>query len=258
MRSAIYEGRVVHHRTGSRGEHRFSQRITWFALWLDELDELSKLRLFGVNRFAPFALHDEDHGQRDGSPWRNGLDDCMSACGLAPAHRYQALCVPRILGYGFNPITVVIGWDENATPVAVLYEVHNTFGQAHTYVHVLDPAARPPRAFVHESDKALRVSPFFSMHGHYTFRLNVPDARFGLSIRYEDADGGCLDAAFVGYQRALTDGALLGLLLRAPLAAITVTAGIHWQALRLWLKGVPLYPASGSCTAEDRAKEREV
>ena len=246
MDSALYEGRVIHYRTGTRGEHRFVQRLTWFSLWLDELSELTGLRLFGVNEPAPFALHDQDHGARDGSGWTRSLDRTLVARGLQPGARYQALCIPRIFGYAFNPITVVLAWDLNEQPAAVLYEVHSTFGEAHTYVHSL-ASKTGAVSFKHSSDKALHVSPFFSMQGKYRFRLSVPGPWFRLGIHYADEDGGRLFAGFSGQRRQLTDRALFAVLLRAPLAAFGVTAGIHWQAFRLWMKGIPIYRKPRGC-----------
>ena len=241
MRSAIYLGEVLHHRTGTHGEHRFRQRLPWFSFWLDETAALRGLRLLTVNGSAPFALNDADHGARDGSSWTGWLDAQLAVRGLPPATRYQALCVPRMLGYAFNPITVVFAYDEHGDAFAVVYEVHSTFGEAHAYVHPLRRASAGAGHYEHGSTKAVHVSPFFSMDGGYRFRLAPPGDQFAFGIRYEDADGGRLFAGFRGSRAELTDRALLGLLLRAPYTALGVTVGIHWQALRLWIKGVPFY-----------------
>lgn len=241
MRSAIYPGEVLHHRSGAHGEHRFRQRLPWFSFWLDETEALNGLRLLAVNGSAAFALNDSDHGARDGSSWAGWLDARLGVEGLPPAARYQALCVPRILGYAFNPITVVFAYDAGGEAFAVVYEVHSTFGEAHAYVHALRRPTAGGGRYEHSSTKALHVSPFLSMEGGYRFRVALPGDHFALGIRYEDADGARLFAGFRGARAELTDRALLALLLRVPFAALGVTLGIHWQALRLWIKGVPFY-----------------
>ena len=251
MHSAMYRGPVVHHRTGAHGEHRFERRLPWFSIDLEEYAALDRLRLFGVNRRAPTALYEADHGARDGSSWRSWLDGQLGLHGLPPAARYQAMCLPRFFGYVFNPITLVFGFDAAGQPHAVVYEVHSTFGDAHAYVHALqardqkDPhgtgVVLPEQWFEHESVKQIHVSPFFSMRGRYRFRVCMPGARFGFGICYEDEDGGQLYAGFEGERRELSDRTLAALLLQAPLTALGVTFGIHWQALRLWLRRTPLY-----------------
>ena len=250
MQSAIYRGEVLHHRTGAHGEHRFAQRLPWFSFWLDEMPELGRLRLLAVNGRGPFALNDADHGARDSSPWSAWLDATLAQRGLQAADRYQALCLPRMLGYVFNPITVVFAYDAVGDAFAVVYEVHSTFGESQAYVHALGNAGEAGAAYEHDSRKALHVSPFFSMEGAYRFRVTLPSDRFALGIHYDDADGGHLFAGFRGERASLTDRALLALLIRAPFTAVGVTLSIHWQALLLWCKGMPFY-RKPSAAAQD-------
>ena len=157
---------------------------------------------------------------------------------LAPEIRaatIRLLCFPRILGFVFNPLSIffVHGPDERLE--AVIYEVNNTFGQTHAYV---TPASGAP-VERHSADKVFYVSPFFQVDGQYGFRICAPDAQFKLVI-VKKTDG---EVDFVANLTArrdhLTDARLLSLCFTMPLMTLGVVAAIHWEALRLWIKGAP-------------------
>ena len=240
MRSGIYRGRVTHHRVRPR-VHDLAYALFYFLIDLDELPALARRRwLFGWNRAALFSFHDADHGLGDGRAFRDVLVDALSGAGYTQrAWRFEVLCLPRILGYVFNPITVVYCHDDERL-VAMLYEVSNTFGERVNYL--LPVPADGASVIRHTCAKAMYVSPFFDVDGRYRFDLTVPDERIALSIRHEDEAGLRLHAGFTGRRLPWTTRNLLWMFLRFPLATFKVIAGIHWEALRLWLKGIPLYP----------------
>lgn len=238
LRSAIYVGRVTHHRARPR-VHDLEYSLFYALIDLDELPRLVRRGLFGWNTFAPLSFHDADHGTSPARPFRASLDDTLAAAGLPRRHyRYAALCLPRVLGYVFNPITVIYCHADDAL-VAMVYEVNNTFGERVNYVLPVDAAAAVIRQ---RCDKTMYVSPFCDLSGSYRFDLTRPGERLALSIRHEDADGLRLHAGFTGRRLPWTSRTLLRALARFPFATLKVIAGIHWEALRLWLKGVPLYP----------------
>jgi hypothetical protein len=237
--SCLYFGSVMHRRLRHR-RHRLAYRVFTLYVDLDELPALQRrLRLFSWNRFNLFGLNDADLGDGIGSPasWARRQ---LARAGLAHAGaRIGLLCYPRVLGYVFNPISVYFCFDRRGTLGAVIYEVHNTFGERHSYLVPVDPDA--PGPFRHHCAKRLHVSPFIGMEATYHFRLGVPGERLSFAIAETDADGPVLQAAATGARVALTDRALVSAFLRYPFMTLKVIAAIHWEALRLWLKGLPVH-----------------
>lgn len=238
MRSAIYAGAVVHARLRPR-RHRLKYHVFSLLLDLDEIDELSRrLRLFGHNRSAVFSLHDRDHGSGEGSLKQWALAQVAAAGIRLQVPRISMLCYPRIFGYVFNPLTVYFCRDEEVLK-AVLYEVHNTFGEKRTYVIPVgggDPVVRQSCA------KELYVSPFVPMECRYHFHLEPPEEGVLVAISETDETGLLLRASFAGQRQDLTDTTLRRALFAYPLMTIKVMGAIHWEALKLWLKGVPGVP----------------
>lgn len=237
--SALYIGRVVHvrHRPVT---HRLRHRVFFLLLDLDELDSLDRrLRLFRHGRGGVLGFRDADHGARDGAPLKPWVEAALREAGLFdPEGRIFIACFPRMWGYVFNPLSVYYCYGRDGALRAVLHEVRNTFGELHGY---LLPVADLGSVIRQTVTKAFHVSPFIPMEARYDFRLKVPGEK--LSVVIEDYfDGGLgLTAALVGYRRPLTDRALALAIALHPLMTLKVMAAIHWHALRLWLKGVPVF-----------------
>jgi uncharacterized protein len=236
MKSALYAGHVVHSRLRPK-RHKLSYRVFSLLLDLDELDGLSKsLKLFGYNRAALFSFHDRDHaGGRAPREWV--LEQARAAGTELSQPRISVLCYPRILGYVFNPLTVWFCADGGELK-AVLYEVHNTFGEWRTYVIPVGPGADK---IEQSCAKELYVSPFIDMDCSYRFRIEPPGSKVMIGVDDIDAQGLLLRASFAGERRDLTDRALLRAFLAYPLMTLKVTAAIHWEALKLMAKGVPAF-----------------
>ncbi|WP_439815655.1 DUF1365 domain-containing protein [Zavarzinia sp. CC-PAN008] len=241
--SGLYAGLVVHARTRPR-RHALRHGVFSLLLDLDELADLDRgLRLFGHNRRALFGLHDSDHG--DGGPLRPWVEAQARAAGIdLGGGRVRLLCYPRILGYVFNPLSVYFCDDAHGRLAAILYEVHNTYGERHTYVIPVaaDDGADAAASVRQACDKAFHVSPFIDRTMRYRFRIVPPGERVAVGIQVDDAEGTLLSATFQGRRRPLDDRALAWAFLRYPLMTLKVTAAIHWHALRLWLKGVRFLP----------------
>lgn len=234
MESCVYEGKVVHKRMHPFG-HKFAYRVWTGVFNLDDLPGLG-LRLFGFNRPALFSFHEKDHGARDGSPLRPWVEKIAAEAGLDVAGgKIFIQCLPRILGYVFNPLSIYFIHDRDDRLVAVLYEVKNTFGDQHAY---FIPVTRVENGYIQQKTvKKLHVSPFFPVSGGYRFRVRVPDEAYRVTIRYlETLDSEALIAVQTGKKTGLNDRNLIGLFFRYPLLNLKIIGGIHFEAIRLFLK----------------------
>jgi DUF1365 family protein len=236
FRSCLYAGTVMHRRI-SPFSHRFAYRVFSLLLDLDEADALGRaLRFFSHNRFNLLSFHDRDHGPRDGTglkPWIAGV---VAASGADYAlGRVTLLCFPRLLGYVFNPLSIFFCHDEAGRLRSILYDVSNTFGDKHGYF--IDVPPSNDGLIVQSCAKSFHVSPFLPLEGSYRFRLRAPDERLSILIRQGGPDGSALIATQTGTREPLTDARLAANLLKHPLMTLKVMGAIHFEALRLWLKG---------------------
>jgi hypothetical protein len=248
MNSAIYEGTVMHERAFPR-KHRFTYRVYYLWLDLDELPLLDRtVRGFGFDRVAPFSFHSRDHGPRTGERLRPWIERALDEAGIRtdPSERWavRILTMPRVMGYQFNPLSVWCCYDPTGAMRAVLYEVSNTHGEWHHYLHPVSDLDASGYA-VHVYDKELFVSPFIDLDATYTFRVRQPEERAAVLVRERVPEGEVLKASFVGKRRALTSSNLWKEFARYPLVTAKVTGLIHFEAVRLWCKGAPFRRHAG-------------
>jgi DUF1365 family protein len=238
---ALYAGVVTHRRFAPR---RHSLRYAMFQMLfdLDELPALSRrLRLFSHNRPGLLGFHDRDHG--DGrAPLRAWVEETLDAAGVPiGGGRILLLCMPRVLGHVFNPLSIYFCHRRDGELAAMLYEVNNTFGERHVY---LIPVTGPAEATIRQScAKAFHVSPFMDMAMTYEFRITRPGGTIATTVLGRDPSGALIiAAAFTGARHKITDPAIAGVLFRYPLLTLKVVAAIHFEALKLILKGLRLRP----------------
>ena len=245
--SALYLGLVMHCRFLPK-RHQFRYRVASLLVDLDELETLDRgMRWFSVDRFNLFSFHQRDHGPRDGSALKPWVEAAFAAQGCAIAGgRVLAFCFPRTLGYVFDPLTVYWGYRADGSLAGVLYEVKNTFGDQHCYF-VPAPADRAAgEPLVQEARKIFHVSPFFDLSGAYRFRTDEPGERLRLLIRLVGDDGqDRMIATHAAHRRPLSDASLVRTLFTHPMNTIKVIGGIHWEALRLWMKKATFHSRPG-------------
>ena len=249
--ASLYFGDVMHARL-KPVPHRFSYRVMSLLIDLDRLDEAGRqCQLFGVNRAALYSFHEADHGERDGSSLRAYAQARANEHGISlTGGRVWLLCYPRLLGYTFNPLSVYFCTRADGGLALIIYEVRNTFGEIHSYVLPVGPGEITAAGVRQEQDKLFYVSPFVEMATRYRFRISPPGEGVRLRILEVDEEGPLLAATFSGRRRALTTRALLQAFVTLPLLTLRIVGAIHWQALRLWLKGVKLVPRPDSAGAK--------
>ena len=253
MRSGLYSGVVVHGRTRPR-RHRLSYRIFMLALDLDEIDGLAaRLKLFSHNRWNLISLWDRDFAGRVRAPIRPQIEAKLAEAGFdLTGGAITLLCMPRLLGHGFNPLSVYFCHDRDGRLAATVHAVRNTFGEKHDYVLAVEPS---PDARVRQAcGKSFHVSPFMPMDLDYQFDLLPPGDRVSVGVSVLDTEGLLLAASFAGQRADLTDRALLRAVLGHPWQLAGVLAAIHWEAVKLLLKGFRLFPNPGQPALESSPK----
>lgn len=235
---SLFTGKVMHARLAPVS-HRFSYKMTSMLVDLDRLEEAdSQTAIFSVNRSNLVAFHEKHHGPRDGTPLRAHIDTITARAGLDRPARIELLCYPTVLGYTFNPLSVYFCYDENDTVIALVYQVHNTFGQSHSYVEPVLPDQVSPAGIRQSRAKCFYVSPFMEMDMTYRFRIRPPADTVALRILEFDQTKPVLSATFHGTKIPANLNQFLRSVLQTIGITWKVTAGIHFEALRLWLKGL--------------------
>jgi hypothetical protein len=234
--SRVVRGQVMHRRRRPV-ENRFVYPVFFLLLNTDRLEALDSW-LFAVNRRRALAFWFADHGDgRDPRLWvreqlaRNGISDCTGAIWVQS--------FPRVFGFVFNPVSFWYCRRGDGSVGAIVAEVNNTFGERHCYV--LTPDRQTGRFRDVRAPKALYVSPFYPVRGEYRFHFNTDFDAPRVRIDYFDDGRLQLNTAVWGRARALSSSSLLAALVRQPLLTLGVIARIHWQALRLWVRGVALF-----------------
>ena len=244
MEAGLYSGEVVHRRYAPK-QHRLAYNIFQVLLDLDRVDDdLEANRLLSRNRFNLFGFYDRDHGPDQADKTGSLRDRMVAMLGERDAwiegDRVFLLTMPRVLGFVFNPISLYFVVTPDNRVRTVVYEVNNTFGDRHSYVM---PVRDSGRTIHQRSGKKLHVSPFMETKGHsYDFDLIAPAETFTLKINLKKGDQRMLFAGFTARREGLSDKALWKLFLGLPLMTVKVVAGIHWEALKIWLKGIGLKP----------------
>lgn len=256
---AIYAGDVVHERR-SPHRHKLAYRVFQIYADVDRLGEGRGTRwLFGYNRFALLSVRDRDYADRQ-TPIAAHARRLLAEAGLEQAGaRIMMLAFPRMLGYLFNPLTTYYCFESSGRLAAMIYEVNNTYDERVSYVL---PAGEPVNGVHRQTcDKRMSVSPFTHGRGVYLFHMTEPDEELTLGIQFRDATGPVLRTHVRARRTALTSTNLVKQVVLNPFLTWKVIAAIHWEALRLALKGVPIVrrhrsPSYAMAVTRPEASER--
>ncbi len=249
----LWTGKTVHHRY-SPFERRFSYDICLIDLDIDRLEEASRQTpLFSVGRPALFSFRPEDNGPQDKrASLRKWAEDMYRAANVdLDGGPIRLITFARHLFYKFAPLSLWYGYDLEGNLRGIIYEVNNTFGERHCYVAATDEARSQ-----HEADKSFHVSPFMCVTGQYRFTLRTPDDR--LLVTVENWENGVRThvANIVAEQAPAKFSTLLQLAVTQPFSSLGVMAAIHWQALKIWMRGAGYHrkpaPPGKSATIANR------
>ncbi|MDZ7627074.1 MAG: DUF1365 domain-containing protein [Parvularculaceae bacterium] len=233
----LYHGAVSHRRLKPVG-HRFAYKVFSILIDIDRIDEAAETsRWFSRNRFNLFSFHDADHAFEDLKSVSESVRALLRANGYSGDGRIELLCYPRVLGFVFNPLSIFYCRDGQGRLEAVIYEVRNTFGGRHSY---LIPADGDAEVIRQSADKVFHVSPFMDMDHIYDFRLTPPGKSLSVFIHQSDAQGPIFNAAFAGAAEEASDAAWMKAFFRYPLMTLKIVAAIHFEAGRLFMKGLRL------------------
>ena len=232
---ALVLARVAHKRLLPR-RNGFSYSAYYVAIPLESIEDGSLDAHLPLRRLALHSFYPEDHGYRDGSSLRQWAEDAVRPpvpCDVT------LVCMPRVLGYVFNPVSFWLWRDRQGELRAAVCEVNNTFGESHSYLcmHQDGRPIRPEDTLL--ADKLFHVSPFLDRGGSYQFKFNVSADRCHVQIDYlDEARQKALLTYMDGRLRELSARSLRAAFVRCPFLTVKVIAMIHYQALRLLLKGM--------------------
>ena len=236
--SCIYTGQVIHKRFKPK-KHFFKYNVFSLLIDLSELNELSKeLRLFSYNKFNILSFYDSDHGPRDGTSLISWVKDHLNNNKInSQGIRIKLLCYPRVWGYVFNPLSIFFVYDKDSNLISILYEVKNTFDEQHTYVFKIDEKSQ---VLEHSCKKKFHVSPFIKMNCLYNFKILKPDSKLSVIINQNDDYGKLLFASQDGVKKEINNKNLAFSYMFHPLMTFKIIGAIHFEAFKLWLKGIKL------------------
>ncbi|MEM8838030.1 MAG: DUF1365 domain-containing protein [Pseudomonadota bacterium] len=238
---ALYSGEVMHQRLKPFG-HRFQYSVFNILIDIDSLDDADLASwAFTVNRAGLISFYEKDHGAGEEHGLADHIRGLLKDAGIEQMpDLIRLLCYPRVLGYVFNPISIYF-CEYKGDLTAMVYEVRNTFGGKHIYVEPLREGQHSAAGIRQECDKHFYVSPFIDMPMRYFFRLTLPEDRLQFRILEKDAEGPLLAATLSAKKVRFSTRALFYQSIRVPFLTVKVMAAIHYEALKLWVKGARFY-----------------
>lgn len=244
MNSAIFQGQIRHRRLQPRG-HEFVYRMFMMYMDLAELETVFKGRWFwSCKRPALARFRRENHLGDAAVPLDVAVRDLVaSQTGNRPRGPIRLLTNLSYFGYCFNPVSFYYCFDINDKRVeTIVAEVNNTpWGERHCYVLHEAMNQGVTRHKRYSPAKKMHVSPFMEMDVAYDWRFSSPDESLSVYMKNSKRNQKIFDATLNLQRAEINAWSLARVLVAYPLMTLKVIIAIHWQALRLWLKKVPVY-----------------
>ena len=239
LASAIYEGNIRHQRLAPKS-HQFNYRVFMMYLDLDEIDEvLSMSRWWSKNRLAAAQFRRSDFIGPESQTIKMAVQQCIfDASGETIDGPVRLLCNLRYFGFIINPISCYYCFDQHEKLRYIVAEVTNTPWQER--VQYVIPCASTSQFQKHQFSKKMHVSPFMPMQMSYHWKSKTPGPTLRIHLENWDANSQVFNATLSLDRKALSSNALNSILLRFPLMTMKIMLAIHWQALRLFLKRLPI------------------
>ena len=235
----LLEARITHARFSPK-PYTLAHKLTYLHVPVEALPQL-KRRFLARNGWGLFAVNDRDYGDR-GNNLTEWLASAFTSVGATlPQGEITLVTLPRVLGFGFNPVSFWLCHDRSGALAAVLAEVNNTFGERHCYLcRKPDGSPMGPDEEV-AAEKVFHVSPFFPTDGEYRFRFIEKPDRVSFRIDLYREGARVLTATIGGRLSTLTSRALFRSFLRHPFPTLQVVLLIHYHAARLYMRGLKIF-----------------
>lgn len=234
----LWSGQTLHKRFVPF-EREFRYALVLIDVDIDRLEEAGRVsKLFAVNRAGLFSFHEAEHGGPERKvSLRAWAEEIFSKAEVSiPGGAIRLVTFPRHFFYKFAPLSLWYGYDCAGVLRGIIYEVRNTFGERHCYVARADGARS-----VHYADKSFHVSPFFDVSGQYRFTLRDPVNTLDVVVE-NVKDGSRTHLANIKARMLpATRSNFMRLALKNPMSTLGVSAGIHWQALLIWMRGAKYF-----------------
>jgi DUF1365 family protein len=256
MESALYVGKLRHRRFSPRA-HSFEYPIFLSFLDVDRIPEMMRRsRLVSYERWNVMAYFEKDHFGDSRRPLRERIEEDARKNGVAiPDGKIFILTHLRYCGYVFNPVSFFYFYYVRGKLRQMIAEVNNTFGESHNYWLAPENERAAVAARRYTSEKRMHVSPFMSMDLEYDWIFTEPSERLVAHMSTLEAGKRFFDATLQLERREWTSKELRRVLAAYPLMTIRVISAIHWQALKLWLKGVPIFTHPTKLARDPELKE---
>ena len=241
MKSSLYKTTVIHERF-NEFKHKFKYVVMSLYIDHDEIIKLvKKIKIFSYNKFNIFSFNEIDHGYRDGRTLREYVEDFLNSNKIIFNNlKIKIFCFPRILGYVFNPLSIIYCYDGNKL-ISIFYEVKNTSNEQHTYCFV-GSKDNSENILFHQCNKNFYVSPFIGMEGLYKFKNTIPDKNMSIIINLFDIDSRkILTASQYGKKIELNSFTLFKQLIINPLVTLKIIFAIIYEAFFIMIKGGKYY-----------------
>lgn len=245
--ASIHFGKVIHHRFSPNNRFQYGTFYLRIPMRSRRLSpNLLKHQGIGDNRFGWISFYDKDYGGENlhSLDWIEHIlkaHGCEDVDGEIWLHTF-----PRVLGFIFNPVSFWFCHQASGDLKAIIAEVNNTFGERHTYLlkSLNNTAMHWGQELI--AQKVFHVSPFFDVVGNYRFRFmqqasTSPQPKFVSRIDYFQNDVHTLMTSISGTEYLLNPQSKLRAIFNFPFLTFSVVLKIHWQAVKLWVKGAKFY-----------------